>query len=266
MLFNEKLYKLRKESGLSQEALAEKICTSRQAVSKWENNQGFPETEKLLLIGNIFNVSIDYLLKDANEDSVVDDNGYYASKEMVEEYFINREIAYRILNIGVLLLILGMGSYYKFKYEEFSLVIMVALLVLGGIVLVSGILKIDDKLNVLEHEVLIMDANYHTVLKNKYRGKIKKLYIATTIAGVIFFISVAPICREIEPFTKDFKNGIPFIFEVMYIVLSITVPIAIYSSSMLEVYNTVISNEKHTNSLSFKLSVKIKKAVNEWLK
>ncbi|MFR1478453.1 MAG: helix-turn-helix transcriptional regulator [Acutalibacteraceae bacterium] len=44
MAFGEKLFKLRKERGLSQEALAEKVNTTRQAISKWENNQGFPET------------------------------------------------------------------------------------------------------------------------------------------------------------------------------------------------------------------------------
>ena len=61
MTFGEKLFKLRKERGLSQEALAEQVNTTRQAISKWENNQGFPETEKLMLLSNIFEVSIDYL-------------------------------------------------------------------------------------------------------------------------------------------------------------------------------------------------------------
>ena len=46
MTFGEKLFKLRKEKGLSQEQLAEQMNTTRQAVSKWENDQGFPETEK----------------------------------------------------------------------------------------------------------------------------------------------------------------------------------------------------------------------------
>ena len=63
MTFGEKLFKLRKERGLSQEALAEQVNTTRQAISKWENNQGFPETEKLMLLSNIFEVSIDSLLK-----------------------------------------------------------------------------------------------------------------------------------------------------------------------------------------------------------
>lgn len=54
MTFGEKLFKLRKEKGLSQEALAEKVNTTRQAISKWENGQGFPETEKLLMIRKHF--------------------------------------------------------------------------------------------------------------------------------------------------------------------------------------------------------------------
>ena len=48
MNFGEKLFTLRKEKGLSQEALADQLGTTRQAVSKWENNQGYPETEKIL--------------------------------------------------------------------------------------------------------------------------------------------------------------------------------------------------------------------------
>ncbi len=57
MTFGEKLFKLRKEKGFSQEALAEQIGTTRQAISKWENKQGFPETEKLLQLSNIFEIT-----------------------------------------------------------------------------------------------------------------------------------------------------------------------------------------------------------------
>ena len=58
MNLGEKIYKLRKEKGLSQEALAEFVGTTRQAISKWENNQGYPETEKLLC----FQMSLRYPL------------------------------------------------------------------------------------------------------------------------------------------------------------------------------------------------------------
>lgn len=81
MNFGEKIFKLRKERGLSQEALAEQIGTTRQAVSKWENNQGFPETEKLLQLSNIFEVSIDFLLKEEKSaENSADGRGYYVSR------------------------------------------------------------------------------------------------------------------------------------------------------------------------------------------
>lgn len=53
MTFGEKLYKLRKSQGFSQEELAEKLNTSRQAISKWENNNGYPETEKIILVSKL---------------------------------------------------------------------------------------------------------------------------------------------------------------------------------------------------------------------
>ena len=64
MTFSEKLTILRKRRGLSQEQLAEMLDVSRQSVSKWEAQQALPETSKIIMISEIFNVSIDLLLKD----------------------------------------------------------------------------------------------------------------------------------------------------------------------------------------------------------
>src|SRR5699024_10052725 len=91
MEFGEKLFKLRKEKGFSQETLAEKLNTSRQAISKWENGQGFPETEKLLMIGNIFEISIDYLLKDSVENNEKKEAGYYVSREMAKGFLLSTQ-------------------------------------------------------------------------------------------------------------------------------------------------------------------------------
>lgn len=65
MNFAEKLYTLRTQSGYSQEVLAEKLNVSRQAVSKWETGPTLPETDKLIAISELFNVSIDSLLIDS---------------------------------------------------------------------------------------------------------------------------------------------------------------------------------------------------------
>lgn len=67
-MLSEKLYQLRKNSGLSQEQLAEQLNVSRQAISKWESGSAVPESEKLIAISNYFDVSVDYLLKDGQVD------------------------------------------------------------------------------------------------------------------------------------------------------------------------------------------------------
>ncbi len=62
MHFSENLKQIRKEHHLSQEELAELLDVSRQAVSKWEQGMGYPEVEKLLLLSNKLNVSLDRLM------------------------------------------------------------------------------------------------------------------------------------------------------------------------------------------------------------
>ena len=55
-------------AGLSQEQLAEKLCVSRQAITKWESDKGIPDIENLQNISKLFGVSIDSLLDDGDED------------------------------------------------------------------------------------------------------------------------------------------------------------------------------------------------------
>lgn len=63
MNISDRIQHLRKEKGISQEELADKIGVSRQAVSKWESEQSSPDIEKIILMSNFFEVTTDYLLK-----------------------------------------------------------------------------------------------------------------------------------------------------------------------------------------------------------
>lgn len=67
MKLSEKIVMCRKRAFLSQDALAELVGVSRQAVSKWETGDALPETAKLPLLAEIFGVSIDWLLSDSDE-------------------------------------------------------------------------------------------------------------------------------------------------------------------------------------------------------
>ena len=64
MKFSEKIIELRKANGMTQEELATICNVSRQSISKWEADIALPETEKLLILGDTFRVSMDILLKD----------------------------------------------------------------------------------------------------------------------------------------------------------------------------------------------------------
>ena len=62
-----RLQKLRKENGYSQEELADKLGISRQAVSKWERAESSPDTDNLIILARLYNMSLDELLYDNEE-------------------------------------------------------------------------------------------------------------------------------------------------------------------------------------------------------
>lgn len=68
-----KLTALRKHNGLSQEALAEKIGVSRQAVSKWERGEASPDTENILALSKLYCVSLDDILGDKTAEEIIRD-------------------------------------------------------------------------------------------------------------------------------------------------------------------------------------------------
>lgn len=87
MKLADNLKRIRKENNLSQEQLAEKLGVSRQAVSKWESEQSYPEMDKVLLMCKLFNYNIDELMNenvkevDENKQSKINVNKY------IEDFF-----------------------------------------------------------------------------------------------------------------------------------------------------------------------------------
>ena len=90
MTFAEKLKSIRKQVGMSQELLAEKIGVSRQAVTKWETSAGIPDIENMISISNLFNISIDELI--CNERTSLKTSEYLF--ESITEYDIDKIKSY----------------------------------------------------------------------------------------------------------------------------------------------------------------------------
>jgi transcriptional regulator with XRE-family HTH domain len=74
MKFNEKLLELRKKKGLSQEELGSALNVSRQTISKWESGQSYPDFEKLILLSDFFERTLDELMKDINVQHIKEKN------------------------------------------------------------------------------------------------------------------------------------------------------------------------------------------------
>jgi len=101
MSLGERIYKLRTEKNLSQGDLADRLEVSRQSVSKWENNNAVPDLDKIIALSEIFEVSLDVLIKGkTTEVENADDipqNRKESHTTYVENNFPPRKIAGTIL-------------------------------------------------------------------------------------------------------------------------------------------------------------------------
>ncbi len=91
MSFSENLYYLRKREGVSQEELAEELGVSRQAVSKWETGDAYPETEKIIMLCDRYGVTMDALMrgdvKEQGADKAAEDQDPDAAEPDRSVYF-----------------------------------------------------------------------------------------------------------------------------------------------------------------------------------
>lgn len=89
MKFNEKLIKLRKAQGMSQEDLGYELNVTRQTISKWELGESTPEMEKLIQISNYFGVSVDELVSNSEEVTNQNNNKEYVG---IDEKYIPNDV------------------------------------------------------------------------------------------------------------------------------------------------------------------------------
>ncbi len=98
MELNAHIKKYRTDMNLSQEELAEKVYVTRQTISNWENGKSYPDIHSLLLLGSLFKVSLDQLIK----------GDITGMKEMINEQEVKKLNYYgKILNIHFAIMILS---------------------------------------------------------------------------------------------------------------------------------------------------------------
>lgn len=128
MGFSENLQILRKKQNMSQEQLAERLEVSRQAVSKWESGSGYPETEKLVTICEIFDCSIDEILKGKISENTNSDKKQY--ENLMNRFSKGIALAVAIILVGVTIFMYFAGIPGTEEIQEKYSIIGIAILLL----------------------------------------------------------------------------------------------------------------------------------------
>ena len=137
-----RLCELRKAHNLSQEELASKLGVSRQAVSKWERSESSPDTDNLILLASLYNLSLDELLNGDEAISLIEEN-----KEVKSESF-PKEVE---LNVDCKVVIDGDDSKVIYDDEEVNLSI-------------KEVLKWNEKIKIIDNTVVSISAILFTAI------------------------------------------------------------------------------------------------------
>lgn len=213
MIFADKLIKLRRQRGWSQEELAEKMGVTRQSVSKWESMQSLPDLDRILQLSKLFEVSTDYLLKDEieTEDTEIKEAGAeneerYVSLKEANEFVSAKKSSAMPIAAGVflcivspicLLILLALSENPDIAITE-NMASGLGLIVLFLFVAAAVILFIlnghkTSKFEFMEKEIIKTDFSVAEKIRNE-KESFSKEYIRSCAAGVIICIlSVIPL-------------------------------------------------------------------------
>ncbi len=244
MTFGEKIQKLRKEAGLSQEELALRLDVSRQAISKWERDNGYPETEKIIRMSKMFNVSLDYLLNEEDTQPLENnpnEKGIYVSREMADGFLSYQKR--KSAKIGVAIGLFVGGLSLSFWEASISMVLFMVFAIVGAIILFSVKLE-DNPYRKIWTESLSFDKTVKLELTSAYADK-KKAAHTLNLVGIAFVAIGFLLSPLIAPATMELLDDI--ILASGMILAGAGAFLCIYMSGIVRAYRLLIMNEEYHN-------------------
>lgn len=103
MTLGQRIFELRNKQKMSQGDLAEKLNVSRQSISKWETDASVPELDKLIMLSDLFNITMDELVRDELPEKDTDEEKESTEKSSPETVVINKQMSTQKI-IGFILL------------------------------------------------------------------------------------------------------------------------------------------------------------------
>ena len=239
MSLNQNLRILRKSHGLSQEDFADKLDVSRQAVSKWESGEAYPETEKIIAICDLFNCNMDDLVRGEMQT----ENHPQENPLAPENYDKIMTSAVRDETLGLAIILLGIslaltsGSLLQNQNESD---IIGSIIIIISIILAIPILTISKTKvqNFREHNP-VLNKIYPDEISAQQKVKYTKLFsfgIATILLGVIALMLLL---------VNDILSANLSVAVLMYFI-TIGESLLFYASKMSAKYNLEKYNSQNT--------------------
>ncbi len=253
MILADKIIKLRKQFGWSQEELAEKINVSRQSVSKWEGANSIPDLNKIIKLGEIFGVSTDYLVKDEIEsfESISEDVEPGVVKITLEEAnnYIDAIIKKsRLISMGVLivlgsviplifLLALSDGNSATITSNTAAAIGLVSMFVMISLA-VSYFIRgsqYDSKLTTIDKKEFELVYGVRSIFKEKLEAYRRIYIIRVSISVMLFMTCVIPLL--VVSLMGGSGMMVLMMVPVLFLILGLGLTIIIPVSALFSAYN-----------------------------
>jgi transcriptional regulator with XRE-family HTH domain len=258
MILADKIIRLRKRFGWSQEELAEKMNVSRQSVSKWESTNSIPDINKIIMLAEIFDVSTDFLLKDDVEEfnslsGSTEPGIIQISLEQALKYVENKMEVTGLVTKGVVLCVCSVIPLFFFlamaETNRMNLtsdiaawigVVSILVMISIGISFFIRTNQYESDIAPIENEPFELAYGVHSVFKEKLQ-KFRATYNLRLSVGIfMFIISFLPLM-----FVSMFFSGSDIIL-MMLIVLILIIATGIYIvasvSAKYDAYNNILKD------------------------
>ncbi len=267
MILADKIMKLRKQAGWSQEDLAMKLDVSRQSVSKWESASSIPDLNRIISLAEIFGVSTDYLLKDDVEviETIGVDKEPGVRKVSLEEatrYVEVKLAAARITARGVfmiicgvmpLMILLALASQDGFPIGS-DLAAGIGILILLVVVAISvGLFikssQIGQEAQDVDKGEFDLEYGVHGVFKEKL-SQFSSRYVTMTALGVALFI-ICPVPLIISGVLNSSDYTLLMMMAVLLFMVAVGVFIVIPVGTRQAAYKCILQEGEYSVNQRF---------------
>ena len=258
MILADKIIKLRKQYGWSQEELAEKMDVSRQSVSKWESANSIPDLKKVILLTEIFDVSADFLLKDEiesfgspskiNKPAIIqvslEQALKYVENKMAESALSTKGAMFCVCSVVPLFLFLAMAetNILTMTKDIAATTGVIGILVMTAIGVSFFIKKnqYENDIASIENETFELAYGVHSAFTEKLQ-KFRPTYNLRLSLGIfLFMISSAPLM-----FVSLFYGGSDttlMMLIVLLLMIAIGIHIVASVSAKYDAYNNILKD------------------------